>query len=1363
MSQGSAAPQEGAPTSVIAGRYEVTRLLGQGGMGSVFAVVDRTNGAQLALKRLHGNAREKAGSLFEREYRTLAGLRHPCIVEVYDYGTDEAGAYYTMELVEGRDLGTRAPLPWRRACGYLRDTASILGLLHARRLLHRDLSPRNLIETPDGRLKLIDFGALADFGPASDLVGTPPFVAPEALRTAPLDQRSDLFALGALGYWLITGANAYPARQLGDLAQLWQREPVPPSVVLAAANNPSLGVPPQELDDLLAALLRVDPKERPASTAELIDRLNAVAELAPEANELAVQGYLASKAFVGRERERERFAEALADARQGKGSVLAVEADAGVGRSRFLDELAVQAQLDGALTLTLDASTARRSYAGAGQLLDQWFKALPELARVTALPYASVLAQAAPALRAQLGMERLSQIAQGSVEGRVRLQNALLEVFSSLAQAQYTVLLVDDLQAIDEESQALLAAFAHGVQGLRACLVVSLGRDPQREFTPAVNSLRGLATRVRLLPLSGAETRKLLTSVFGEVSYLDRLAERLHRASEGNPAHTLELAQHLVQTGAAHYAEGSWVLPNELAPESLPRSRQAGLLQRLDRLSAPARLLAQQLSVPHGGSWTVAHAVAASGLDQASVLELLGELQRENVLRGEEAGFVATHADLGEALLHELAAHERQLVHERLGHELAKNVDDQDSRDALRASAHFARAHDLPRSIALLKRTLEHYMNGEATRIRQDAELVEELYVLLRDAGVGDDTLAGPLATLSLAGYFANRRYAEHYGELTLETLDRVLQLRVARKLRSVLGGRLALMVALLCAGISLLPKRRTAMRLAFYVRAMLSAASALIGTAVVCLDGERATRYTRAIEIFVALGPEHAASIVHRFGSTLTLQTRDHPSRTVAASRALIAQLRSGRPIKALPDTMRLNYVAGCMTTLGVTESWRDGTEVLAIADELERFSPIYAMNAEHIRASYFAGQGDLERAHACRRRLEVHAVQHGTAWQTETWAPADAIKVGLRAHDATVMKRAVQELGRLSATIPSLAYAELSARIAYLVLRGKYQQAIDLHAGSSAEQARGTVGWVRGEGVLARAYNALGKHEKARELCQAALSTLDPEDLDYPVANLNVQVELVLAEAGLGRLQLAHTQLDKLFAQHEPNRSPVTLGMLHDARARVALSARDFERARHEQQRSQAQFKPLGIASLVERSRALARQIDRTENPKGVSFESDGATFDNVNHMLTRVQLMLSQQFDTQLNARATRCLQVALELSSADEGFVVLADSQGEPTAQLGGNGTPEAELVLWAEQSLLDADVDEQTVMTEDVDSEIDSNYKVVGHMRYCVAPLWARQDGQDSVVAALVLGFDNRVPRMPEPAVLRAIASHLIAS
>ncbi|HEX5657475.1 MAG TPA: serine/threonine-protein kinase, partial [Polyangiales bacterium] len=310
---------------VIGGRYRVLRPLGQGGMGAVYAVQDRVSGRELALKRLTHGASASTAALFEREYHTLAGLRHACIVEVYEYARDHGAPYYTMELIEGSDLARQAPMQWRAACRDLRDAASILGVLHARQLLHRDLSPRNLLRSKSGRLKLIDFGALAKFGPSTEVVGTPPFVSPEALRAEELDQRTDLYALGALAYWLVSGVHAYPARSLNELPGLWRSEPPPPSEALAMVGGGLLEPIPPELDRLIMALLRAAPSERPHDTGELIDRLNAIAGLEAEATDTAAQGYLDSKAFVGRVRERQRALALFGEACAGSPRTLLVE------------------------------------------------------------------------------------------------------------------------------------------------------------------------------------------------------------------------------------------------------------------------------------------------------------------------------------------------------------------------------------------------------------------------------------------------------------------------------------------------------------------------------------------------------------------------------------------------------------------------------------------------------------------------------------------------------------------------------------------------------------------------------------------------------------------------------------------------------------------------------------------------------------------------------------------------------------------------------------------------------------------------------------------------------------------------------
>jgi serine/threonine-protein kinase len=342
--------------AVIANRYDIEQELASGGMGVVYRVRDRSTDQPRALKRLKADAKNtpELVEAFEREYQVLASLRHPRIIRVFDYGIDAAGPYYTMELLDGQDMRKVAPLPFQQACLCLRDVGTSLALLHARRLLHRDISPRNVRMTIDGRCKLIDFGALATFGSASAVVGTAPAIPPEALEGVGLDQRSDLYALGALAYWMLTGRHAYPAHKLEELPAMWRTAPPPPS-------DFAKDVPP-ELDELVLSLLSVDPHGRPASVVEVISRVSLVADLATEGAqdiERLAESFLVSTPFVGRavalSQARERV-DALAE---GRGGALRIEAAQGMGRSRMLEEIAVRAQLAGAVVVCVDASTYR--------------------------------------------------------------------------------------------------------------------------------------------------------------------------------------------------------------------------------------------------------------------------------------------------------------------------------------------------------------------------------------------------------------------------------------------------------------------------------------------------------------------------------------------------------------------------------------------------------------------------------------------------------------------------------------------------------------------------------------------------------------------------------------------------------------------------------------------------------------------------------------------------------------------------------------------------------------------------------------------------------------------------------------------
>jgi len=147
----------------------VVNTIGRGGMARVYEVLDTSTGDNLTLKLMthieNDEKREDIAKLFEHEFHTLSQLKHPRVIEVYDFGVEGTTPYYTMELLDGGDLKQLSPLPWKRACSILSDICSSLSLLHSRRMVHRDLTPRNIRCTKDGTAKLIDFGAMVPMGP----------------------------------------------------------------------------------------------------------------------------------------------------------------------------------------------------------------------------------------------------------------------------------------------------------------------------------------------------------------------------------------------------------------------------------------------------------------------------------------------------------------------------------------------------------------------------------------------------------------------------------------------------------------------------------------------------------------------------------------------------------------------------------------------------------------------------------------------------------------------------------------------------------------------------------------------------------------------------------------------------------------------------------------------------------------------------------------------------------------------------------------------------------------------------------------------------------------------------------------------
>ncbi|HWI16654.1 MAG TPA: protein kinase [Vicinamibacterales bacterium] len=245
------------------GAYEVLSLIGEGGMGEVYRARDLTLDRDVAIKRLPdalANDPERLAR-FEREARTLASLNHPNVAQIYAV---ESGSI-VMELVPGKTLS--GPLPLETALDYAAQIASALDAAHERGIVHRDLKPGNVVVTPEGVVKVLDFGLAARETHAADqdpsrsptitamsqqgmIIGTAAYMAPEQAAGKPVDKRADIFAFGVVLWELLTGARMFDGETT--------------SHVLAAVltKEPDLGVVPPRVRYLLARCLEKDPKKR---------------------------------------------------------------------------------------------------------------------------------------------------------------------------------------------------------------------------------------------------------------------------------------------------------------------------------------------------------------------------------------------------------------------------------------------------------------------------------------------------------------------------------------------------------------------------------------------------------------------------------------------------------------------------------------------------------------------------------------------------------------------------------------------------------------------------------------------------------------------------------------------------------------------------------------------------------------------------------------------------------------------------------------------------------------------------------------------------------------------------------------------
>ncbi|MET9876881.1 protein kinase [Actinacidiphila glaucinigra] len=268
---------------IVAGRYELATVLGQGGMGQVWTAYDRRLDRRVAVKLLRpdkvagGADAEELRRRFVRECRVTAQVDHPGLVTVHDAGSDADELYFVMQYVEGADLADHLaehdPYPWPWAVAVAAQLCAVLAAVHAVPIVHRDLKPRNVMVRPDGTVVVLDLGVASVLDTDTTRlthtgtpIGTPAYMAPEQAMSGAVGPRTDLYALGVLLHELVSGTVPFAgSTALGVLHRHLYEQPVPLRQV-----RPEV---PEPLEALVLQLLAKDPQHRPSDAQETYRRL----------------------------------------------------------------------------------------------------------------------------------------------------------------------------------------------------------------------------------------------------------------------------------------------------------------------------------------------------------------------------------------------------------------------------------------------------------------------------------------------------------------------------------------------------------------------------------------------------------------------------------------------------------------------------------------------------------------------------------------------------------------------------------------------------------------------------------------------------------------------------------------------------------------------------------------------------------------------------------------------------------------------------------------------------------------------------------------------------------------------------------
>jgi len=659
-------PEAWARRHWVGGRYQCVQLLGAGGMGQVYRALDRLTGETVALKRVNAQGLHAATDpalqlALAHEFQALAGLRHPNIIGVRDYGfdrtpTEASGSdvrggpqpYFTMDLLDNSRALVAAGqwLEPKAKVRLLLPVLHALAYLHQRGIIHRDLKPGNILVS-GGEVKVLDFGLAAMGEQRTPTSGTLRYMAPELLRGAAATAATDLYAVGVIGYELFAGWHPFaPTGQALSAEQLLHSE----------ADWSYIEIEPGLLA-VLQRLLAKEPQARYPDAATVIAALSAaLGEPLPVETLATRESFLQTAPLIGRQSELQQLTTALAATLTGNGSSWLIGGESGVGKSRLLSELRTTALVQGMLVMRGQASS---SGGGAYHLWATPLRWLVLLATPTPLE-AAVLKPLLPEIATLVGQPVADAPALDAKAAESRLLITVATLLRRSAQEQPLLLFLEDLHWADENSLTLLAWLTqprdNTVPTANPLLIVGTYRRGEAPQLPTRLPAMQMLILQRLLP---SQIEALSVAMVGNAGRSTALVNFLQQETEGNTFFVVEVLRALAEEVGELDRVAAMPLPKQIFPGGI----QAVIQRRLQRVPPQYQPLLQ---------WA---AIAGRQLDLALLQRVEGSLSLDSwldlcanamILERQEDRWQFTHDKLREGILLNLTPAQRQPFHRQL-------------------------------------------------------------------------------------------------------------------------------------------------------------------------------------------------------------------------------------------------------------------------------------------------------------------------------------------------------------------------------------------------------------------------------------------------------------------------------------------------------------------------------------------------------------------------------------------------------------------------------------------------------------------------------------------------------------------------